>query len=237
MDQIFRKVESSADRFQEAHFWIHTLERYYHDANPFRWHLNAFLKTLKEIPQVLQMELQNESGFASWFRNQLAALRTDPLIEELSKRRDIVVHKGMLVPRSRAFIGLTEGRGMKWGVAFPIHPLENSDDAMQRYICNVKKSGDFLELLRPDDESLPCIEREWRLDGFDEEIVDLCARAWLRVGETIGASIKWLGAEFPLLSLDCRHSSQFVQIKVYSREKLVELLDSLPSDPPDQIQT
>lgn len=231
MEQIFRKIESSLDRFQEAHFWIHSIEQFYHRADPFRWHLNAFLKALKEVPQVLQMELQNEAGFPTWFRERSEELKTDPLIRDLSKRRDMVVHKGMLVPDSRAYLGLTEGRGLKMGVWFPVHPLENSDDAMQRYLFHAKREGDFLELLRPDDDSLPCIERQWRLQGFEEEIVDMCARAWLRIGKTLSAVVNWLGEELPPISLNCRHSSQHVQLKVYSREKLIQQMKDLPSEP------
>jgi len=63
-------IESALDRFREAHFWIHTLEEYYHLADPFRWHLNAFLKSIKEVPQLIQMGLQNRPGFSAWFREE-----------------------------------------------------------------------------------------------------------------------------------------------------------------------
>jgi hypothetical protein len=45
--------------------------------------------------------------------------------------------------------------------------------------------ADFLGVLVPDEDSMPCVRREWHLAEFDEELVDLCARAWLRIGETI----------------------------------------------------
>ena len=46
------KIESALDRLEEAHFWIHKMEEHYHNADPFRWHLNAFLKALREVPQL-----------------------------------------------------------------------------------------------------------------------------------------------------------------------------------------
>ena len=47
-----RRLAAAGDRIREAHFFIHELESYYHEADPFRWHLNAFLKALKEIPDL-----------------------------------------------------------------------------------------------------------------------------------------------------------------------------------------
>jgi hypothetical protein len=130
----------------------------------------------------------------------------------------------MLVPNSSVAIGVTEGRGMKLGMSFPSHPLEDSDDAMDRYLRFIKDNKDFLGVLMPDDDSLPCVEREWKLPQFEDEIVEVCATAWLRLGETISDVMRWLGAEVPALALDCRHSAQQVRFKLYSREKLSERL-------------
>jgi hypothetical protein len=88
MEDVARKIGSSSDRFRESHFWIHSMEQFYHYADPFRWHLNAFLRSLKKVPQLLHIELQNEVGFSEWFREYRANLVSDPLISFLSKQRD-----------------------------------------------------------------------------------------------------------------------------------------------------
>ena len=227
---LLTKIESAADRFREAHFWIHTLEQFYHCANPFRWHLNALLKAMKEVPQLLQMGLQNERGFSDWYRSERERLTSDPLMRFLSEQQDFVVQRGMLVPKSHGSIGISEGRGFKLGMTFPVHPLEDSDHAMHRYLRHVADGDDFLELLRPDEESLPCIHRVWRIPPFEEEVVDLAAHAWLRTGETINAVERWLGTAPEQFSLDCRHSSQKVQFELYSREKLNEELAGIRSE-------
>jgi hypothetical protein len=112
------RIDPALDRFQEAHFWIHTLEEFYHYADPFRWHLNAFLKSLKEVPQLIQMGLQNEDGFPDWFATARTGLRADPLMKVLFDHRDFVVHRGMLVPDSWGAIGITEGSGINLVFAF-----------------------------------------------------------------------------------------------------------------------
>lgn len=114
-----------------------------------------------------------------------------------------------------------DGRGFKAGLTVPIDPLEDSDKALLRYAMHFKDI-DFLGLVTPDEDSVPCVEREWRLREFDEELVDLCARAWLRVGETLDAVLRWQGVEPPPLALDCRHESRQVRLKLFNRDALIE---------------
>ncbi len=221
------QVEPALDRFREAHFWIHMLEQHYHHADPFRWHLNAFLKCIKEIPQLIQMALQNRRGFSTWFREHRRALASHQLLRHLGEKRDFVVHRGMLVPDSQGSIGLTEGRGFKLGLTFPVHPLEDSVHAMHRYLQYVLEHKDVLGLLREDDDSLPCIHREWKIEGLDEEIVESSAQAWLRTGETINAVVSWMGVDPEELSLNCRHSAQRVQFKLFDRAELKKQLQAM----------
>ncbi len=214
------KIPAALDRFGEAHFWIHGMERFYHDADPFRWHLNAFLRSLKEIPQLLAMELQSEAGFAEWYQVRRCELGKDPLVARLRKDRDFVVHRGMLLPASSGYIGVTEGRGLKLGMGQPIHPLEDSDAAMDRFLEAIAVAGDVLGILHDDEESLPCVYREWKLEPFEADTLEVCAQAWLRVGDLIAQTLRWFGAKPPPLDLECRHSSQDVQFKMYDREEL-----------------
>lgn len=230
MDHPCLKLNSTLDRYQEAHLWLHMMEIEYHNADPFRWYLNVFLKALNEVPNLIAMELQNHPGFPKWFRHHRQRLGSDPLIHALSKGRDRVVHKKMLIPKSRAAVGITEGRGMKLGFGMNINPLQDSDHGMHCYLA----AGDFFDILMPDEDSLPCVQREWRLPDFDEELIDLCSRAWERVGVTLADVLKWLGEDIPPLILSCRRSHQAVRFKTYNRATLRKWLtemQTIPSNP------
>lgn len=231
MADSYERISAALDRFQEAHFWLHMMQQFYHDADPFRWHLNVFLKAIKEVPQIVQMELQNAEGFSAWFRSPRQELAEDDLFKVLSKNRDFVVHRGMLVPNTRAMLGVTEGRGIKLGLTFPVHPLEDSAHAMERYLHHAAKHRDFLGVLVPDDDSMPCVERYWGLQGHDEELVNICARTWLRVGETLDQVLRWLGEEeVPELSLDCLHSDQRVHFRLFDRQNLIDRFEAIKQD-------
>lgn len=226
-----KRIEPALDRFREAHFWIHMLESHYHHSEQFRWHLNVFLKAIKEVPQLIRMGLQHEPGFKVWFEERVEKLHADPLIHFLSKQRDTVVHKGMLVPNSHGSIGITEGRGFKLGMTYPVHPLEDSVDAMERYLYFVAQNDDFLGILTIDEDSMPCVHRSWKLPEFDDDLVDLAAAAWLRLGETVGEVVQWLGVESDPLALDCRHSAQSVQFRLFNRDKLLTRLEQIRKAP------
>jgi hypothetical protein len=75
---------------------------------------------------------------------------------------------------------------------------------------------------------MPCVRREWRLAEFDVELVDLCARAWLRMGETLEAALRWLGEDPPPQTLGCLSSHHAVLYKIYNREALIKRLADMP---------
>lgn len=215
------RIEPALDRFCEAHNWVHALEQNYHSADPFRWHLNAFLRAVKEVPKLVSMGLQNEPGFSSWYRTHLNHLRADPLIKFLSGKRDFLVHQGMLVPNSTGAVGVTNLKVMKLGLGFPINPFEDSDQAMGRYLEFVAKRGDFLAILMQDEDTLPCIERNWRMEPFDEEVIELAANALLKTAILVDSVMQWIGESPTELKLDCHPSSEKVRRRLYDRDELL----------------
>jgi hypothetical protein len=104
---------------------------------------------------------------------------------------------------------------------------------MERYLHYLANNNiDFLGVLANDEDSLPCVHRQWHLEGFDEEVVELCSRAWLRLGSTLSEILLWLGAtEVPELSLSCRHSDQRVHYKLFDREILKLRMEEIRNGP------
>jgi hypothetical protein len=81
---------------------------------------------------------------------------------------------------------------------------------------------DFLGLLIADEDNLPCVEREWRLPDFEEELTDLCSRAWLASASVVGRVLKWLGEEPEEHTLACRPPGREYRRKLYNRDRLIE---------------
>lgn len=219
VETILAKLEAAGDRVQEAHFFLHGMERAYHFAEPFRWNLNAFLRPLKEVPQLVSVAVQNDPAIVAWHKERRWELRRDPLVHYLAEQRDFVAHQGTLIPGSSAVIGITEGRAMKMGLGHPVDPRLDSDRAMERFAQITLAQGDFLQILTLDDEdSLPAIERKWILDPFpDTELVDLCAEAWLKVAAYISDVLKRIEQPIAPPDLSCRHGFGGFRIRAYSR--------------------
>ena len=226
----YERIDSALDRLAEAHFWIHKMEDHYHEADYFRWHLNAFLKALREVPEMIKRSMKGVVGFDDWYRQQIRELKTDVLIRALQQKRNFVVHEAMLLPRSRCTVGITTGSVVKMGMSFEVNPLEDSDSALLR-IARRTKDVDFLGLNTPDEDTLPFVERQWRLEEFEEELVDLCAAGWLRIGQAVADALRWQGVEPPSLSLDCRHGDRDVRRRLYDRDWLTAEVGRLEEQP------
>jgi hypothetical protein len=219
---VCAKLLPALDRQNEAHWHLHQMDANYHHADPFRYSLNSFLRSIKEIPQQVQMALQHEAGFKAWFANEYAELKSDSLFQQFAKHRDFLVHQGMLVPTSYVHIGTTrDGETFKVGIPFPIDVLEDSDDAMTRFVAACGKSDLLYGLAvgHGDDSQVPCVRRVWRLASFpDEEVRTVAVRAWKRVGSLLNATLTWLGhARTSYESFPClpSHEAPATMFRVY----------------------
>lgn len=225
-------LHATQDRLHEAHWFLHQMDLNYHQANPFRYSLNAFLRALKEVPQIIKMELQNVPGFSVWFEPHANQLSRDPLLSLLRKKRDFVVHQGMFLPVSRVTVGLSKWGKFKLGLGLDLDPLEDSDTAMICYLHTVAEGGsDVLDILRDDDDTAPCVWRTWRIEQFkDDELVDLVAKAWTAVANVVVAALEWQQHPSPNRDLSCRHGSEALQSRTYDRARLRQLLTQIKEE-------
>lgn len=226
---ILTSLESSLDRMEEAAWFIRMMEEHYHKADRFRWSLNSFLRSLKEVLQLVTIEVQQNRQVSAWLRAEKKKLADEPLIALLYKQRDIVVHKAMLKPASQGSVGFTRGRGLKLGFAQPIDPLTDSEVAILRYIYFAASDTDLLGILYTEEDGggeYTCVQREWRLDAFpDQETTKLAAQAWesvakitLTVATKLGASV--IAPKFEL------GNPNHVQFEIYKPQWIKEQLES-----------
>jgi len=72
-----------------------------------------------------------------------------------------------------------------------------------------------------DDDTQPCVERQWILgDVSEENILDVAWKAWLIVAKIVSDACIWRGGEALDLSLKCRHDSNAIKVKTYDREEM-----------------
>lgn len=226
--EVFESLSSTFDRLEEAAWFIRLMEENYHFADRFRWSLSSFLKSLKEIMQLLTMELQKDKITSVFVKQKKTELSSDPLIKYLYRQRDIIVHKSMLKPASTGSVGFTKGRGMKLGIGMPIDPLSDSEEAVKKYIYLAAKDEDFLGILYKEEDGsgeYTCVERQWRLSEFPNiELTQLAATAWEKVAQALFDVAGTMGAKLikPTFELDDPNNVRF---EIYAPNWVKEQLD------------
>ena len=222
------KIEAALDRWSECHWYIHQMEAHYHEPDLFRYSLNSLIRSIKEIPQILEMELQNHKSYKDKLKSIIGGLKKNELVRKLSKQRDFIVHQGMLGVLSTGHIGTTEGGGFKIAIGFNVDPYESSYEAYDRYKDICRKNDVFRGAFGPDCDSLPCIRREWKLPAFPEtEALDLAVPGWRAAGEVISNIVVNLGGEPLDLTLPCRHESEKVMTMVFSQKDFFGTVDGV----------
>ncbi|MGH1462753.1 MAG: hypothetical protein ACRBB6_12015 [Neptuniibacter sp.] len=196
MTCMHEKIEAALDRWQESHWYLHQIEGHYHDADALRYSMNAFVRSLREIPDMVTMALQNHQGFPVWHRPVRAELELqDPLFSQVIRHRNQIVHRSMLMPASKAYVASIRGFTVKMQFGFYVDPFEDSNQAMQRFMDMSKKDPILMQALAPDETQVLALIREWHIEGFDEDIIASFRSAWIRVTSYLSGILTFLGED------------------------------------------
>ncbi|MCF6282076.1 MAG: hypothetical protein L3J28_07675 [Candidatus Polarisedimenticolaceae bacterium] len=211
------KIDAALDRLQESHWYLHQIELHYHDADALRYSMNAFIRSLREIPDMVTMSLQNQDGFRKWHKPLRCELELeDHLYSQVIRHRRHIVHKSMLKPESKACVATIRGHTIKMQFGFYVDPFEDSDAAIQRFLTMSKDDPILLQALAPDEVQSLALIREWHIDGFDEEIIEAFRNSWLRVTAYLSDILIKLGGEpFPEYFPECFKDSRVYRYKKY----------------------
>jgi hypothetical protein len=227
MDCPHSKIEAALDRWSECHWHIHQIEGNYHSPDLFRYSLNSFIRAIKEIPQILKMELQNSPEYKKVHKLIIDSLKSDELLSLLSKKRDFIVHQGMLNVLSSGVAGTTEGRGIKMAVGFKVEPYETTEEAYEKFKYLLRKNPVVRGAVGPDSDSWPMIRREWKVPELDNELLEVAITAWKLCGEAISKIVVKLGGEPLDLSFPCRHDPERVKTMEFSQQEFFESVDGV----------
>lgn len=220
-------IASSLDRWQECHWHLHQMEDTYHEPEPFRYSFNSFIRAVKEVPLILDHDLQRSHNAKAAIAQSLKEMRRSDLFTLLGKHRDFIVHHGMLNLKSQGKIGTTEGNRVKFSFPFAVAPYESSDNAYQRY-KQACRSDMFLRGLGPDCDSTPTLWRTWLIPQFPErDLLEVAFEAWQAVGKLMSATTVALGGEPLDLNMSCRHDPEAVRLKKFSQHEFFLEVDGI----------
>ena len=221
-------IASSLDRWTECHWHLHQMESNYHVPDPFRYSLNSFIRSAKEVPGILMSDLQRHPKVRAEVDSELKKLSKNPLFATLKKRRDFLVHRGMLAPKSHGRIGTTEGSRVK--ITFPFHVVahETSEEAYERYKAVCRNDRFLRQLTGPDCDSAPTLWRTWQIEDFpDQDLLEVAFDSWQLLGKILSATTVALGSTPLDLTMSCRHDPKAIQLKKFSQRDFFLSVDGI----------
>jgi hypothetical protein len=219
-------IAPSLDRWVECHWHLHQMESNYHEPDPFRYSLNSFIRSAKEVPSILMTDLQQHQAVRDRIDSELQRLNANPLFATLKKRRDFLVHRGMLAPKSHGRVGTTEGHRIKMTLPFPVSAHESSDEAYECYKALCRTNEIWIKLSGPDCDSTPTLWRTWKIEDFpDQDLLEVAFQTWQLIGEVLSATTLALGADPLDLTMPCRHDPKAVQVKKFSQREFFLSVD------------
>jgi hypothetical protein len=204
------KIPNTHDKFEEAHYFLHMMINNYHDAEGFRYNMNAFIQALRNVTFALQSEKKNIPDFDIWYEQMQKWMRESPLLKNFVDGRNIVVKRGNLSIKSEAYIGLFRYRKHKFGMMIPVNPFKSSTEILQ-----FAEKHFFGYLIENDHSSVgeqSGVLRKWVVEDIGHnEVLQYCFEAWRMIGQLINEAHELLGLEFHIPT-DCEDCPENYQV-------------------------
>jgi hypothetical protein len=123
-------VPNAHDRFEEAHYFLHCLERVYHHPLLFRFNLHAYLSAISSIRLLASMDLQRIGLIRQWNEHQ-RSLPVDEVLSSLYENRNDALHLKSLNSQSVAEAGIFRNRNLKLAVEMRFTSDQSSESILE----------------------------------------------------------------------------------------------------------
>ena len=185
-------IPDTHDRLQECHYWWHEMARNYHEPDPFRYSLGAFLQAARSVTLMLQKGKGLFDDF-SWYSDWSESAKKDPVLAWANKSRVAVVHERSLEVKSWA----------EFRCVYPLgHPLRDPDENvvpiyLNPFLCThyyMHSSDEVTDHLAGEDHSHRIV-RHWEINGLpDRELLDVGAELFGLLAAVVAQAHDELGA-------------------------------------------
>ena len=93
-------IPATHDRLSEVHHWWHEMAEWYHEPDPFRYRLGAFMQAARSVTFMLQTEKAVFESFDFYEKGWRAKAKADDILLWLKNTRNSSCHQQALVPSS-----------------------------------------------------------------------------------------------------------------------------------------
>lgn len=179
------KIPFTHDRLEETHYWWHQMARNYHEPDPFRYSLGAFIQAGRSVSFMLQKERAVFNNF-DWYQSWVEEAKNDPVLHWLNDARADVVHRQALQPHSWLEMSCI-------GNPRQLVDDENDDPISTKdpFMCT-----HYYIMTGPSTDHTHEFTRLWGIEGFkDRELLETCADIYGRLSALVREAHRQLGGE------------------------------------------
>ena len=175
---------TTVNKYWEAWYFLLGMCEQYHDPYAFRYELNAFIQSLRNITFMLQSEPARPQDFDVWYANEQQLLRADGNLRRFVDARNIIVKQSNLATASKADLGIFRRRQFKLGLNMDLSPFHDSE-----YL--IRKAQEFMIgfMLDPEHSQIGeqiGLRRTWIAPVLGPtEVVGLCASGLAKIGKLL----------------------------------------------------
>jgi hypothetical protein len=180
------RIPYTHDRLHETHHWWHEIARNYHEPDPFRYALGAFIQAARNVTFMLQKEKTEFQDFG-WYTDWSEHAKTDPVLRWLGKARTGVVHQHALEPHSWLEMRC---------VGNPrIQDDEEDEIPLVKKVSPFRCTHTYVNLGGPwKTDHTHEFTRHWSIEGLGErELLEVCADIYDRLDELVVDAHERLG--------------------------------------------
>jgi hypothetical protein len=186
-------LEDTHDKYNEAHYFLDQMMGEWHQPEPLRWSLNAFLQALRNVTFYLQKLLTPQEGFLAWYEAQQSRMRADELLRKFVEGRNVVVKQRNLVIESVAHIGVFRHRKPKLGIQLPMPAHFPSAYILSELAPKLRFIDDHRSAIGEEYG----VQRTWIVRELGEDnVLRLCDQAWSKIGHVLAEAHDFIGRKW-----------------------------------------
>jgi hypothetical protein len=220
------------DKLAEAHHFVHAMVDHYHDPDPFRYSLSAFLQAARNVTFILQSEMTGTNGFGGFWVERQAEMRADTDLKLLNDARVTVVHRSSLVPSSSMFIGHFKYGKPRAGLNMPLDPMMESIAALA-YGRQTLESLEHPHRMWSGEEF--GLQRKWALkEAPEKELVQFALSSLAKIAEVFSKTHEWAGFG-PINSENCEHFNSTDYQNLRESEVFLEVAKAWDGPPTEEL--
>jgi len=177
-------IPATHDRLFEVHHWWHELARWYHEPEPLRYRIGAFIQAARSVTFMLQSEKGGFEDF-TWYEEWAAHAKDDTVLKWLNSARTDFFHRQALEPNSWLEMRCLGNPRIPHGTdEDPLRIRANPFNCTHYYMRG------------PKTDHAHEFTRHWSMEGLDgAELLSACADVYDRLDDIVREAHKRVGAQ------------------------------------------